>query len=404
MENAKERYETLRRAIAGERLPLALVDLDAMEKNVDTLLAPLASSKKTLRLASKSIRSVALLRTILERGAARMRGIMAYSAEEALFLVEQGFSDILIAYPTAQWQDAQAIAEANRKKGRVSIAVDDLAHVDLLSRAGAEAGVTIPIVVDVDVSYRPFGESVHLGVRRSPLRDPGAIADFIEAACARPHLVLGGLLAYEAHIAGLSDGPQALDWKGAQARMFKRIARGAVVAQRAAIVAALGQRGIAIPLFNGGGSGSVAFSVADPSLTEVAAGSGFLDSHLFDHYEGLALLPAAFFALQVTRKPARGYWTCQGGGLIASGAAGPDRLPIPAFPQGLSLLPMEGAGEVQTPLHGPPGIALSLGDPVFFRHAKTGELATHFQEYALLRGDRIVGRAKTYRGEGRCFH
>ena len=84
-----------------------------------------------------------------------------------------------------------------------------------------------------------------------------------------------------------------------------------------------------MPLFNGGGTGSVAWSAEDPALTEVAAGSGFLDSHLFDGFRGLALEPAAFFALQVTRRPAPGLVTCQGGGFVASGAAGPDRLPLP---------------------------------------------------------------------------
>ena len=105
----------------------------------------------------------------------------------------------------------------------------------------------------------------------------------------------------------------------------------------------------------------------------------------------------------MVRKPGDGFVTCHGGGLIASGAAGPDRLPIPTFPEGLSLLPLEGAGEVQTPLRGPGTQLLSLGDPVFFRHAKAGELAEHFNEYLLVRGERIVARAPTYRGLGKCF-
>jgi D-serine deaminase-like pyridoxal phosphate-dependent protein len=89
--------------------------------------------------------------------------------------------------------------------------------------------------------------------------------------------------------------------------------------------------------------------------------------------------------------------------LVASGEAGPDRLPIPSLPEGLALLPREGAGEVQTPLTVAAGVELALGDPVFFRHAKAGELAEHVSEYLLLRGDRIEARAPTYRGLGRCF-
>jgi D-serine deaminase-like pyridoxal phosphate-dependent protein len=135
----------------------------------------------------------------------------------------------------------------------------------------------------------------------------------------------------------------------------------------------------------------------------VTVGSGFLDSHLFDRYRGLSLRPAAYFALQVVRRPGREFITCHGGGYVASGAAGRDRLPIPALPEGLRLLSLEGAGEVQTPLELSGPSSLVLGDPVFFRHAKAGELAEHFAEYILVRGDRVVARAPTYRGLGKCF-
>jgi D-serine deaminase-like pyridoxal phosphate-dependent protein len=81
----------------------------------------------------------------------------------------------------------------------------------------------------------------------------------------------------------------------------------------------------------------------------------------------------------------------------------PDRLPVVALPPGLALLPMEGAGEVQTPLRVGGEVKLELGDPVFLRHAKAGELAEHFNEYLLLRGHRIETRAPTYRGLGQCF-
>jgi D-serine deaminase-like pyridoxal phosphate-dependent protein len=76
---------------------------------------------------------------------------------------------------------------------------------------------------------------------------------------------------------------------------------------------------------------------------------------------------------------------------------------LPALPPGLRLLSLEGAGEVQTPLELGRGVQLDLGDPVFFRHAKAGELAEHFSEYLLVRGTRVEARAPTYRGLGRCF-
>jgi D-serine deaminase-like pyridoxal phosphate-dependent protein len=282
--------------------------------------------------------------------------------------------------------------------------VDHAVHLDRAREAARACRARLPLVVDVDVSYRPLGDALPLGVKRSPLHDPEDVAAFVAEITRSPELVFAGLLAYEAHVAGVPDRSGGAPVLDAAKRLVKERAIQAAKLQRAAIVDALRARGIAVPLFDGGGSGSVHLSALDPSLTEIAAGSGFVDSHLFDGYRGLPLAPAAFFALEVTREPRPGIVTCQSGGFVASGAAGVDRLPRPALPEGLSLTGLEGAGEVQTPLVVPRGVRLGVGDPVFFRHAKAGELAEHFDEYLFVRGDRVVDRAKTYRGEGHAFH
>jgi len=398
-------YRRYREALRGEPLPLAFVDLDALERNVDTLVAPVRSRGKTLRIASKSVRCAALLRAIAARGGDAVRGIMAYSPAEAAWLAgEEGFDDILVAYPTAQPGDARLVAAAVERGASITLVADAAEHLAVASAAAAEAGVRLSVAVDVDVSYRPLGDRLHLGVRRSPLREPQAVAAFAERIGADPHLAFGGLLAYEAHLAGIPDRDSASPALAGAKRALKALAREPVREQRQAIVRELTRRGIHLPLFNGGGTGSVAWSAQDPALSEVAAGSGFLDSHLFDGFDGLALVPAAFFALQVTRCPGPDLVTCQGGGFIASGTPGPDRLPVPYLPEGLKLLDLEGAGEVQTPLAVPAGLRLPLGSPVFFRHAKAGELAEHFSTYALVRGNGIEAQVPTYRGAGQSFH
>ncbi|HRI67420.1 MAG TPA: alanine racemase [Polyangium sp.] len=404
MESLPNRYERYRAALRYEPLPLAFIDLDAVDENIDTLLAPVRRTGKTLRVATKSIRCVELIRYIVKRGGIAVRGLMAYAPEEASFLVENGFSDILIAYPTANTKDAQTIARLNRDGARVSIAVDAPEHLELLDAAAHEMQTTIPIIVDVDVSMRPWSGKLHVGVRRSPLYGSAAVADFIESAARFQHISFAGLLGYEAHIAGVGDHAPLGPLGGSAKRAVKRMAGENVVTLRQSILHELERRHISVPIFNGGGTGSVAFSVADPALTEVTAGSGFLDSHLFDHYDGLTFVPAAFFALQVTRKPGPGFVTCHSGGFVASGPAGNDRLPLPYLPAGLSLLNLEGAGEVQTPLSVPETVDLPLGHPVIFRHAKAGELGAHFPEYLLVRKDRIESRAKTYRGASQWFH
>jgi len=95
--------------------------------------------------------------------------------------------------------------------------------------------------------------------------------------------------------------------------------------------------------------------------------------------------------------------TVAGGGLVASGPSGTDRLPVPWLPPGLRLTALEGAGEVQTPLRGPAAATVAVGDLVWFRHGKSGELAEHTAEVLLLRGDRIEDRVPTYRGTGNTW-
>jgi D-serine deaminase-like pyridoxal phosphate-dependent protein len=279
------------------------------------------------------------------------------------------------------------------------VVVDCAEHVDALAARARADAVTFPIVIDIDMSYRPA--SLHIGVRRSPLRRVDEIVELAGRIAEAKGLRFHGLMGYEAQIAGLGD--RGVGWRGPAFRLIKRRSGADVARSRAAVVDALRTRGVVPEVFNGGGSGSLRSSLEEEALTEVTAGSAFLCSHLFDHYASIEFVPAAYFALQVVRRAAPDIVTCHGGGWIASGAAGEDRLPIPVLPRGLTLLSMEGAGEVQTPVRVPTGVSLGLGDPVFFRHAKAGELAEHVTEYLVVRDGRVVERAPTYRGLGLCW-
>jgi D-serine deaminase-like pyridoxal phosphate-dependent protein len=391
-------WQRLRNAIRGEAMPLALVDLDALEANVARLCEPARAHGKRVRVATKSVRCPGLLAHIADASGGVVRSAMIYSAQECAVLIEHGFDDLLLAYPTVQPSDIACLVEANRGSAITRVVVDCEAHVEAIARAAREASVRVPLIVDVDVAYRP-APTIHLGVRRSPLRTPEDVVQLATRIGSRPELRFDGIMAYEAQIAGLADVNLAR-------RALKTLSRPSVLESRAAVVRALTSAGMPPAIVNGGGTGSLDANAREPALTEIAVGSGFLASHLFDAYRGLALRPAAFFALPVARKPSEGIVTCHGGGWVASGAPGPDRLPLPALPAGLALLELEGAGEVQTPLRvskDAAGVALDIGDPVFFRHAKAGELAEHVNEYLLVRGDKVVDRVHTYRGMGRCF-
>lgn len=396
-------WETFRSALTGHRLPAALVDLDAVERNSAKLQDKLRGRDKTLRVASKSVRHLGLLRRLMAWGAPQTVGVMCFTVDEAVFLAEQGFDDLLVAYPSVQ-VDALRRAAGQVKAGKtLRLMADCSEHLAALAAAARDVGCTLEVVLELDVSYRPVG-GLHLGVRRSPIRHPQALLELAREVRAHSGLRLVGLMAYEAHVAGLGDASPFTSATNPARRALKRLAQPAVARLRAAAVRLLREDGFELPLVNGGGTGSVHLTVAEEAVTEVTAGSGFLCPHLFDYYADLDLEPAAFFALEVCRSSDAGYLTCAGGGYVASGEPGWDRLPLPWRPEGLRYVGMEGAGEVQTPLTcRSDAAAPAIGEPVIFRHAKAGELAERFNQYLLLRDGRVVAEEPTYRGQGQAF-
>ncbi len=389
--------------LAGEPLPAAVVDLDALEQNQDLLLERLGPGL-TLRLASKSVRVPAVMRLLIERGGARFRGLMTFSAAETAMLAGRGFDDLLLAYPVGRRHDARQVAELAARGVRVYATVDAPDQVELFAEAARRVGTVISLCVDVDASWRPLGGAVHFGVRRSPVRSGDAARAVAAVIRETEGVSLAAVLAYEAQVAGIRERNPMSRHLDPIRRFIKRRSEPLARDRRAEVLAALRADGHEVGVVNGGGTGSVVSTSADPSVTEVTAGSGFFCSHLFDGYDGLPLQPAAFFALAVVRRSDPDHVTLGGGGYVASGGAGPDRLPIVHLPRHLSPLGLEGFGEVQTPLRrGEDARELKLGDPVLCRHAKAGELMERFNEVLLVRGEEIVQRAPTYRGLGGCF-
>ncbi|MBT9559174.1 MAG: alanine racemase [Myxococcales bacterium] len=396
-------WQRFRRALEDEDLPAAVLDLDALEHNARVVLGALRPGQR-LRIASKSIRVPAVLERLHALGRGQFVGLMTWSAFETRALAERGFDDLLLAYPIARPNEAAVLADLAAAGTTVAVVVDSVDQARLLGVAAAAKDTHVRVCLDVDVSLRPIGGRAHFGVRRSPIRDVETAIRVAEAVERQPGLRLVGLMAYEAQVAGIREhnpGSRHLD---AIRRLIKRQSVPLAAARRAEIAAALEARGHHMEIVNGGGTGSLGSTPNDSTVTEVTAGSGFFCPHLFDHYEGLPLRPAAFFALAVSRRSDPDHITCFGGGYPASGPAGGDRLPQVHLPPGLEPLDLEGFGEVQTPFRVasdcPP---LQLGDPIICRHAKAGELAERFARLLLLRGEVVEDHVATYRGLGWSF-
>lgn len=376
--------------------PLAIVDADAFEANADRLVQRAAG--RPIRVASKSVRCRELLRDVLRRPG--WRGVMAYTLPEAIWLVASQVSDdVLIGYPTAHRAALAELAASERLAAAITLMIDSEDQLDLIDAVvGPHRRPALRVCLDLDASWRPV-PGAHIGVRRSPLHTPADLAALAARVVARPGFRLVGVMSYEAHIAGLGDAPPGRPLYGTAIRVIQRRSYRELLRRRAAAVAAVRQVAD-LEFVNGGGTGSIALTAADQSVTEVTAGSGLFGPTLFDAYRSWRPQPAAFFATSVLRRPGPGLVTVHGGGWIASGPAEPSRLPTPVFPPGLRLLSAEGAGEVQTPLAGAAADHLRPGDRVWWRHAKAGELCEHVDTLHIVRGDTIERSVPTYRGDG----
>jgi D-serine deaminase-like pyridoxal phosphate-dependent protein len=392
-ETRADRLKRYRHALSGTPCPLAWVDLDLLESNIDAMLA--RARGKKLRIGTKSIRSKAILDMVLAR-LPSYAGLMTMSARETLWLAKLGYRDLVIGYPMVNSKELSDLAGAVAAGADITLMADLPEHLDRYEAIARAHGVQLKVCLDLDASTRVPG--IYFGVHRSSLTSAKTLEALLKTGT-WPHLRVEGLMAYEAQIAGVQDRPPAR-WMTPIIAWLKSRSIGQIHARRAEAVRILKASGAPLRFVNGGGTGSLGSTSKDESVTEITVGSGFFSPALFDHYSDFKFDPAAGFALEVTRHSHPGTWTCLGGGYPASGV-GPDRAPVPYLPESVTLLEHEGAGEVQTPIACREDLA--IGDLVFFRHAKAGELCERFNELHLIRGDRVVEVVKTYRGEGQCF-
>jgi D-serine deaminase-like pyridoxal phosphate-dependent protein len=388
-------------ALDDPATPLVVVDLDAFDANADDLVRRAGGTP--IRVASKSLRVPALLSRALQHPG--FAGVLAYSLREALWLASRPVSDdIVLGYPTVDRGAVRQLLADEASLARITLMVDDVAQLDLVDEVRVSTGcsttedrVAVRVAIDIDAGLR-IGRS-HVGPKRSPLHDPAEVVRFAQHVVDRPGFTLVGVMTYEGQVAGVPDDVPNQRARSLVVRRLKSASMAQLADRRAAIARGLSDL-VDLQFWNGGGSGSVEATAADRAVTEVAAGSGLLVPTLFDHYQSFRPRPASFFGVPVVRRPSDGVATVAGGGFVASGPTGKDRAPTPWAPPGLHLTGLEGAGEVQTPLTGPGVGGLAVGDWVWFRHAKAGELAEHTNLVHLVSGDVVVETVPSYRGLG----
>jgi D-serine deaminase-like pyridoxal phosphate-dependent protein len=396
----RARYEKL---FADRGGPFAFIDLDALWSNSRQMLA--RADSKPIRVASKSLRSTGVTRRIFASNG-RYQGQLTFTLPETLWLAEQGFQDLVLAYPSI---DRDALSELARVTAEAPstapvVMVDSVEHLNLIESAN-DTSAPVRVAIEVDAGYWAVGGRVKLGPKRSPIHTPEQAVAFAHEVERRRGVALTGMMFYEGQIAGLGDnapGPLSVRARNKAIHQMQKFSVAELAERRAKTVAAVSEI-CELEFVNGGGTGSLHTTSAEAAVTEIAAGSGFYAPTLFDTYTSFTLEPAAMFVLNVVRKPSPAIATALGGGYLASGVGAKDRMPTPYLPTGLKLDANEGTGEVQTPLLGGPARNLNVGDRVYFRHTKAGELCERFNSLLLVEGDEIVDEVATYRGDGQAF-
>jgi D-serine deaminase-like pyridoxal phosphate-dependent protein len=398
MLHPSQTYDYYSNIFKGISFPYAFVDLDRFDDNVNSIA--LMAENKPIRIATKSIRCFTLIQRILKQKK-HYQGLMTYNASETVWLSRQGFNNILIGYPVWHENEINAIIQELKNGKEIILMVDCISHIEHINTLGKKHNAVIPVCIDIDMSSN--FQFIYFGVYRSSVNTIDKAIALFKEINNRKFINLKGIMGYEAQIAGLNNAVPGRFLMNTFITMLKKKSFKSVSERRIQIVENLKKMGAEIQFVNGGGTGSLEWTITDSSVTEVTAGSGFYCSGLFDHYSNFSHYPAAAFALEITRKPKEKIYTASGGGYIASGSTSDDKLPKPFLPEGIRLIKNEGAGEVQTPFMYSGKDELNIGYPVFFRHAKAGEISERFEKFYLVSNGNIVDTVNTYRGDGKCY-
>lgn len=395
-------WPSLQAATAELDPPFGVISVPALAHNAFDMLRRAGGT--TIRVASKSVRVRGVIDAVLALPG--YSGVLAYTLAEALWLAEgdaahAGITDVVVGYPSVDRASLRRLAQDPLLASRVTVMIDGEEQLDFIDAVVSPGNrETIRVCLELDASWNPAVLG-HLGTYRSPVFTAADARSLAERIVGRAGFRLVGMMAYEGQIAGLVNEP-ANALRGIAVRWIQRNSARELAERRAEAVTSV--RAIAdLEFVNGGGTGSLESTSAESAVTEIAAGSGLFGPHLFDHYRHFLPAPAASFVLPVVRKPTPQMATLLGGGWVASGPPAVDRLPIVAWPTGTTMVGNEMAGEVQTPLSGESAARLAVGDRVWLRHTKAGELSEHLDAFALVEGDRIVETLPTYRGEGKVF-
>jgi D-serine deaminase-like pyridoxal phosphate-dependent protein len=226
--------------------PALIIDLDAFERNLALLPQRIAGANVRLRPHAKTHKCPVIALQQVARGAI---GVCVQKVGEAEAMVYGGVPDVLVTNEIVGRSKLRRLM-ALARLARVGVCADDAGQIDELEAAAAEAGVTMPVYVEVNMGGNRCGV------------EPGEPALTLARHVAdKRHLKFAGLQAYHGsaqHLRG---------WEERRAAIAQATDKAAHTRDL------LERHGIACPMVTGAGTGSFEFETASGVYTELQCGS-----------------------------------------------------------------------------------------------------------------------------------
>ncbi len=334
--------------------PALLVDLDAMESNLDRMAAFFRDKRAKLRPHFKNHKVPLLAWKQLEAGAI---GITCATLDEAEVLVNHGVRSILIANEIAGAHPIERLADLSRH-GDLIAAVDDARVVADMARTSRRRGIPLSVLIDVDVGLKRCGVA------------PGEPVRALACAAAASGLCVRGVMGYEGHLQEIAPGEE----RDAQVR---EVARSLVVSRQM-----IEDAGIAgAEIVSTAGTGTYAVSGEVPGVTEIQAGSYLLMDTIYVERRAPFTRSLTVLATVVSRpEPGRAVLDC--GVKAISGERG---LPAVKDIEGVEVTALHA---VHAPLALRPGVCLEVGQKVeLWVRYSDGTVNLHSRMYGVRDGE-----------------
>ena len=226
--------------------PALIVDVEVLEENIETMMNYLAGTKAALRPHSKTYKSPTIAHMLRRAGAI---GQCCATVGEAETMVYSGLDGIFIASEVVGPAKIRRVVSLARYAD-VMVAVDSADNLADLSAAALDGGVTLGVLVDIDV-----------GMGRCGVRTVEAAVQLAQKAHQAAGIALRGLFGYEGHAVMIVDREKREE-TGRASNVFLMEA-----------VRAVEEKGIPVPIVTAAGTGTFDIASRHPGITEIEAGS-----------------------------------------------------------------------------------------------------------------------------------